>query len=126
MTPILYKADETEFTNNGLGKITGIIQKSAIVQNTLNGAYTFDFELAKNSRFKGLPATDIHHMQGREGYADEWARENEMPLLLDERFWLPVSREGHLKITADSKWASENGFTFLRVTDPVFRKVKAD
>lgn len=51
MTPILYKADETEFTNNGLGKITGIIQKSAIVQNTLNGAYTFDFELAKNSRF---------------------------------------------------------------------------
>ncbi|MGI3099154.1 phage tail spike protein [Companilactobacillus alimentarius] len=51
MTPILYKADETEFTNNGLGKITGIIQRSAIVQNTLNGAYTFDFELAKNSRF---------------------------------------------------------------------------
>ncbi|KRK90887.1 phage tail spike protein [Companilactobacillus futsaii] len=51
MTPILYKADETEFTNNGLGKITGIIQKSAIVQNTLNGAYTFDFELAKSSRF---------------------------------------------------------------------------
>lgn len=51
MTPILYKADETEFTSNGLGKITGIIQKSAIVQNTLNGAYTFDFELAKNSRF---------------------------------------------------------------------------
>lgn len=51
MTPILYKADETEFTNNGLGKITGIIQGSAIVQNTLNGAYTFDFELAKNSRF---------------------------------------------------------------------------
>ncbi|GAB5055823.1 hypothetical protein COSHB9_02100 [Companilactobacillus alimentarius] len=51
MTPILYKADETEFTNNGLGKITGIIQRSAIVQNILNGAYTFDFELAKNSRF---------------------------------------------------------------------------
>ena len=50
------------------------------------------------------------------------ARENEVPLLMDERFWLPVSREGHNKITDDSKWASDNGYTFLRVTDPVFRK----
>ncbi len=67
-------------------------------------------------------ATEIHHMCGRVGYHDEWARENDVPLLLDKRFWLPVSHEGHERITANSQWASENQFTFLRVTDPVFRK----
>ncbi len=67
-------------------------------------------------------ATECHHMAGRVGYHDEWARDNEMPLLLDERFWLPVSEAGHKKITNNPKWASENKFTFLRVTDPVFRK----
>lgn len=72
--------------------------------------------------FKGLPATECHHMAGRIGYADEWAREKEIPLLLDERFWLPVSEQGHRKITDNPKWASENKFSFLRVTDPVFRK----
>src|SRR5687768_15372187 len=45
--------------------------------------------------FPDRPATQVHHMQGRVGYADEWARENNIPLLLDERFWLPVSDEGH-------------------------------
>lgn len=72
--------------------------------------------------FKGLPAVECHHMSGRIGYADEYARENDIPLLLDERFWLPVSEEGHRKITDDPKWACENGYSFLRVTDPIFRK----
>lgn len=72
--------------------------------------------------YKDLPAEDVHHMQGRTGYADEWARENDLPLLLDDRFWLPVSREAHKKITDDSKWAWENGYSFKRVTDPIFQK----
>ena len=67
-------------------------------------------------------AENVHHMMGKVGYADEWARENEMPLLLDERFWLPVSREAHQKITDDSEWAWENQYSFKRVTDPIFRK----
>jgi hypothetical protein len=63
----------------------------------------------------------VHHMQGRVGYADEWARENEMPLLLDERFWLPACLDGHTYIEEHKKWACENGYSFLRVSDPVFR-----
>jgi hypothetical protein len=72
--------------------------------------------------YKGLPAEDVHHMQGRTGYADEWAREREIPLLLDERFWLPVSRQAHKRITDDSAWAWKNGYSFKRVSDPIFRK----
>lgn len=69
-----------------------------------------------------LPAEDIHHMVGRVGYADEWARENDVPLLIDERFWLPVSRIAHQRITDNPKWANENGYSYLRITDPIFRK----
>lgn len=48
-------------------------------------------------------ATECHHMQGREG-----------SLLMDETKWLPVCRKCHTRITIDSKWAIENGFSILR------------
>lgn len=62
-----------------------------------------------------LPASDVHHMKGRVGYADDWARQNDVPLLLDKRFWLPVSRVGHVKITLESTWALENGYSLSRL-----------
>jgi hypothetical protein len=68
------------------------------------------------------PATQVHHMAGRVGYADEWARENDVPLLLDERFWLPVSHEGHEQINNNPVWAWENQYSFKRVSDPIFIK----
>lgn len=64
----------------------------------------------------------VQHMSGRVGYADEWARENETPLLLDERFWMPLCLNAHIYVNDNPKWASENGYSFLRVSDPVFRK----
>jgi len=68
-------------------------------------------------------ATQVHHMYNRsiDDFADDWARENNIPYLLDERFWLPVSEEGHEKITRDSKWAWEQGFSFKRVGDRMFQ-----
>lgn len=66
----------------------------------------------------------VQHMCGRVGYADEWARENEMPLLLDVRFWMPLCLNAHVYVNDHPKWASENSYTFLRVTDPVFRTTK--
>lgn len=66
-------------------------------------------------------ALTVHHMAGRVGYYDEWARENEIPLLVDVRFFLAVCLNGHTYIENNKKWACENGYTFLRVTDPVFR-----
>jgi len=64
--------------------------------------------------FPELEATEVHHKQGKVGYADDWARENEIPLLIDVRFWLPVSWKGHRKITDESQWAFDMGFTLLR------------
>lgn len=74
--------------------------------------------------FPEKKATQVHHMYTRSinDFADEWAAENNIPYLLDERFWLPVSDEGHEKITRDSNWAWENKFSFKRVTDPIFRR----
>lgn len=61
-------------------------------------------------------ATQVHHKKGRTGYADDWARDNGIPLLLDVRYWLPVSDDGHNEITNKSAWAFKMGFTILRST----------
>jgi hypothetical protein len=68
-------------------------------------------------------ATQVHHMYSRSinEFADAWAADHNMPYLLDDRFWLPVCQEAHEKITRDSKWAWENGYSFKRITDPIFR-----
>jgi len=74
--------------------------------------------------FPDQKATQVHHMYTRsiDDFADEWAVNNNIPYLLDERFWLPTSDDGHKKITEDSKWAWENGFSFKRVGDKMFQK----
>jgi hypothetical protein len=63
------------------------------------------------------PATDVHHMKGKVGYADKWARDNGIPLLIDKRFWLPVCRTSHIKITDNSSWAEANGYSLPRVEE---------
>ena len=42
-------------------------------------------------------AGQIHHVRGRatNQFADDWARERDVPLLIDVRWFLPVSQEGH-------------------------------
>lgn len=66
-----------------------------------------------------------HHMVGRGNhFYDEYATDHEIPLTLDERFWLPLCINAHEYVTVNSKWACENGYSFLRLTDPVFIKSK--
>ena len=62
--------------------------------------------------------SDVHHKKGRspDAYADDWARENNIPLLLDVRFFLAVSRYGHDYIEANPKWAKEMGYSLDRLT----------
>lgn len=64
--------------------------------------------------FPHLKATEVHHVRGRGGYNDEWARDRGITRLMDKREWLPVSSEGHRKITEDSSFAFEKGFSKLR------------
>ena len=61
--------------------------------------------------------TDVHHKMGRIGFADSWARMNNITLLLDSRFWLAVSRKGHNKIEENPEWAKEMGYSLDRLTN---------
>ena len=81
-------------------------------------ARTKFFEDPKNKRcrvFSEQKANQIHHMKGRKGYADKWARENGIKLLYDTRFFLPVSTDGHRKIEANPAWSYENKYSLSRL-----------
>lgn len=96
------------------------IRKVSIKQDKLNKIYS-----KLRIEFLSLPenqicpvtkkqTTDVHHKKGRKGFADDWARENNIPLIIDVRFFLAVSREGHYKIENNPEWAYENGFSIRR------------
>lgn len=67
---------------------------------------------------KNVPATEVHHMAGKgiDSYYDESAEQRGICLLLDERFWLPVSREGHIEIEKRPEWAKKMGYSEDRLT----------
>ena len=72
--------------------------------------------LRKNKKCAVMPhlaSVDVHHRAGRgiHSYYDEAAREAGIPLLLDERFWLAVSREGHDEIERRPEWAKRMGYS---------------
>jgi hypothetical protein len=58
----------------------------------------------KRCPITGGVATEIHHMKGRMG-----------KLLIDERYFLAVSREGHIKIGDNPEWAMEMGYSLSRL-----------
>lgn len=51
------------------------------------------------------PATEIHHKKGRIG-----------DLLIDIRYFLAVSDEGHKKIEANPEWAKKMGYSLSRLS----------
>jgi len=44
------------------------------------------------------PANTIEHISGRKGFYDEWARDNNVSLYLDVRFWRPCCLEHNLEL----------------------------
>lgn len=52
----------------------------------------------------GKPTTDVHHSKGRIG-----------SLLLDTRYWIALSREGHKQVEENPEWAKENGYSLNRL-----------
>lgn len=94
-------------------------QKMEIIMEEYNRRRPGFLYKKKCAVYPDLPATTIHHMRGRDGYADDYARENDIPLILDERFWLPTSLKGHQKITDYPAWAIQQGFSLerLKTTD---------
>jgi len=51
-------------------------------------------------------ATEVHHKKGRIG-----------ELLLDQRYWLGVSAEGHRQIEENPDWAKEMGYSLNRLSN---------
>lgn len=63
----------------------------------------------------GQQTTDVHHKKGRVGFADQWARDNNISLTLDTRFWVALSRDGHRYVEDNPEWAKENGYSLSRL-----------
>ncbi len=63
-----------------------------------------EFVKGKICPITNQPATEVHHKKGRIG-----------KLLLDKRFWLAVSRNGHNKINNNPIWAMQMGYTISRL-----------
>ncbi len=58
-------------------------------------------------------SVDLHHTAGRIGYADQWARDNEIKILWDVRYFKAVCREHHNKVDTDPNWAKEIGIKIV-------------
>lgn len=43
-------------------------------------------------------ATTVEHIAGRKGFYDDWARENNISLFLDQRFWRPCCHAHNLEL----------------------------
>jgi len=59
------------------------------------------------------PSTNPHHRMGRDinTFADDWAKENDIPLLCDKRFLMACCTLCHPKrIHENSEWAYEHGY----------------
>lgn len=63
----------------------------------------------------GFRTTEIHHKKGKIGFGDDWARRFNVPLLIDERYFLAVHRQGHNKIEANPAWAKKMGYSENRL-----------
>lgn len=57
----------------------------------------------------------VHHKAGRQGYADKWAEEMEIPLLLDVRWFLAIDLECHQYIEIHSELAKKRGWSVTRL-----------
>lgn len=64
---------------------------------------------------------ECHHQFGRSDNAfhDEEAEQAGIVLTLDERWWLPLCTNAHRYITDHPKFAHENGYTFLRLSESI-------
>lgn len=60
-------------------------------------------------------ATTIHHAKGRIGYADNEARLKGVTLLMDKRYWIPSSLEGHRYIEEHPQEAKDRGWSQSRL-----------
>lgn len=101
-------------------KKTKPINKVSAKQYSLNKQYSklrIEFLLLPENQIcpiTGKQTTDVHHKKGRKGFADQWAKDNNIPLIIDVRFFIALSREGHDFVENNPNWAYENEYSIRR------------
>jgi hypothetical protein len=78
-------------------------KKLAIRKEYASMAAAFILKYSKCVVYPNRNATDVHHTRGRLG-----------AMLVDKKWWLPVSRAGHIWIHANPREATEKGLLFSR------------
>ncbi len=53
------------------------------------------------------PATTIEHTAGRKGFYDDWARDNNISLFLDQRFWKPCCGPHNTELENNSELSKQ-------------------
>lgn len=65
----------------------------------------------------GKKANQVHHMRGREGYADDKKYFQGIKLLLDKDYWLAVCMDCHIDIENNPEWAYKNNYSQSRANN---------
>jgi hypothetical protein len=55
----------------------------------------------------GKNATTVEHICGRKGFYDDWARDNNVSLYLDQRFWRPCCHAHNLELENNPELSKE-------------------
>ncbi|WP_278494881.1 hypothetical protein [Chryseobacterium arthrosphaerae] len=67
-------------------------------------------------------ADTIEHTMGRRGYADQWARDNNISLLLDVRFWKPCCNFHNLELERDSELSEKYQLSKISGKQKIIKK----
>lgn len=52
-------------------------------------------------------ANTVEHTKGRKGFADKWARDMDVPLMLDQRFWKPCCLKHNLEFESNPELSKQ-------------------
>lgn len=93
------------------------IKKVSDKRSVLNDLYSWIriVWLTQNSfcTYKGCTcaASEIHHVRRKIGFADQWAKDNNIPLLIDYRFFMSVCRDHHTWIEDNFDLSCKMGYS---------------
>lgn len=86
-------------------------KKRAVLDKEYSSARKVFLSLPENQKcfIEGCKrkANTIEHTRGKVGYFDAEARKNDLPLLLDERFWKPCCIQHNLELESNSKLSKQ-------------------
>jgi len=103
------KEEQYEKNKSKKPKIIPKVSKKRTVENLKYQVLRIEFLGKPENKICPItkqPTSDIHHKKGRIG-----------SLLLDTRYWVALSREGHKFVEENPIWAKENGFSLDRLSN---------